>query len=26
VEVERIRRLPPDQLATCPECDRILVR
>jgi len=26
VEVERIRRLPDDQLATCPECDRILVR
>jgi predicted nucleic acid-binding Zn-ribbon protein len=26
VEVERIRHLPPDQLATCPECDRILVR
>lgn len=25
VEVERIRRLPPDQLASCPECDRILV-
>lgn len=25
VEVERIRRLPPDELATCPECDRILV-
>jgi uncharacterized protein len=26
VELERIRRLPPDELATCPECDRILVR
>jgi hypothetical protein len=25
VEIERIRRLPPDQLTTCPECDRILV-
>ena len=25
VEVERIRRLPPDQLSSCPECDRILV-
>jgi len=26
VELERLRRLPPDELATCPECDRILVR
>jgi predicted nucleic acid-binding Zn-ribbon protein len=25
VEVERIRRLPPDQFATCTQCDRILV-
>ena len=25
VEVERIRRLPPDEFATCPQCDRILV-
>jgi uncharacterized protein len=25
VEVERIRRLPPDEYTTCPECDRILV-
>jgi predicted nucleic acid-binding Zn-ribbon protein len=25
VEIERIRRLPPDELTTCPECDRILV-
>jgi len=25
VELERIRRLPPDELTTCPECDRILV-
>ncbi len=25
VELERIRRLPPDQLTSCPECDRILV-
>ncbi len=25
VETERIRRLPPDELTTCPECDRILV-
>jgi uncharacterized protein len=25
VELERIRRLPPDQLSSCPECDRILV-
>ncbi len=25
VDVERIRRLPPDEIATCPECDRILV-
>jgi predicted nucleic acid-binding Zn-ribbon protein len=24
VEVERIRRLPPDDFATCPQCDRIL--
>jgi predicted nucleic acid-binding Zn-ribbon protein len=26
VEVERIRHLPPDEIATCPQCDRILVR
>jgi predicted nucleic acid-binding Zn-ribbon protein len=25
VEVERIRRLPPDEFATCTQCDRILV-
>ena len=25
VEMERIRRLPPDEIATCPQCDRILV-
>ena len=25
VEIERIRRLPPDEFATCPQCDRILV-
>ncbi len=25
VDVERIRRLPPDEFATCPQCDRILV-
>jgi hypothetical protein len=25
VELERIRRLPPGELTTCPECDRILV-
>ncbi len=25
VEVERIRHLPPDEFATCPQCDRILV-
>jgi hypothetical protein len=25
VEVERIHRLPPDEPAWCPECDRILV-
>ena len=25
VEIEDIRRLPPDQFATCPQCDRILV-
>jgi predicted nucleic acid-binding Zn-ribbon protein len=25
VEVERIRHLPPDQFATCDQCDRILV-
>ena len=25
VEVERIRQLPPDTFATCPQCDRILV-
>lgn len=25
VEVERIRRLPPDEFNSCPECDRILV-
>jgi hypothetical protein len=25
VEMERIRRLPPDEFATCPQCDRILV-
>lgn len=25
VDVERIRNLPPDQFATCPQCDRILV-
>lgn len=25
VEVERIRRLPPDGFATCAQCDRILV-
>jgi predicted nucleic acid-binding Zn-ribbon protein len=26
VEVERIHNLPADTLATCPQCDRILVR
>ncbi len=26
VEVERIHHLPPDEFATCPQCDRILVR
>lgn len=25
VDVERIRNLPPDELATCTQCDRILV-
>lgn len=25
VEMERIRRLPPEEIATCPQCDRILV-
>jgi uncharacterized protein len=25
VEIERIRRLPHDEFATCPQCDRILV-
>jgi predicted nucleic acid-binding Zn-ribbon protein len=25
VEVERIRLLPPDEFATCDQCDRILV-
>lgn len=25
VETERIRRLPPAEFATCPQCDRILV-
>ncbi len=25
VEIEGIRRLPPDEFATCPQCDRILV-
>ncbi len=25
VEIERIRRLPPDEFATCAQCDRILV-
>jgi uncharacterized protein len=25
VDVERIRHLPPEALATCPQCDRILV-
>ncbi len=25
VEIERIRRLPPGEIATCPQCDRILV-
>ncbi len=25
VEVERIRHLPPEEFATCPQCDRILV-
>lgn len=25
VEIERIRRLPSDEFATCPQCDRILV-
>jgi uncharacterized protein len=25
VDVERIRHLPPDETATCPHCDRILV-
>ncbi len=25
VDVERIRHLPPDELATCTQCDRILV-
>jgi len=26
VDLDRIRHLPPDELALCPECDRILVR
>ena len=26
VEIERIRRLPPDEFATCDQCGRILVR
>jgi predicted nucleic acid-binding Zn-ribbon protein len=26
VEVERVRRLPPDALVTCDQCGRILVR
>ena len=26
MEVERIRRLPPDEIATCDQCGRILVR
>jgi predicted nucleic acid-binding Zn-ribbon protein len=26
VDVDRIRHLSPDELAVCPECDRILVR
>ena len=25
VEIERIRHLPPEEFATCPQCDRILV-
>jgi predicted nucleic acid-binding Zn-ribbon protein len=25
VEVERVRHLPPEEFATCPQCDRILV-
>ena len=25
VDVERIRHLPPEEFATCPQCDRILV-
>jgi len=25
VEIEQIRGLPPDEFATCPQCDRILV-
>ncbi len=26
VDLDRIRHLPPEELALCPECDRILVR
>jgi hypothetical protein len=26
VDLDRIRRLPPDEVVLCPECDRILVR
>jgi uncharacterized protein len=26
VDLDRIRRLPPDDVVICPECDRILVR
>jgi hypothetical protein len=26
MEVERLRRLPPDELVTCEQCGRILVR
>ncbi|MBV8462123.1 MAG: hypothetical protein JO368_02430, partial [Acidimicrobiales bacterium] len=26
VDLDRIRHLPPEEVATCPECDRILVR
>ncbi|MGH9139237.1 MAG: C4-type zinc ribbon domain-containing protein [Acidimicrobiales bacterium] len=25
-EVEAVRRVPPDEVPTCPECGRLLVR
>ena len=25
IEVDRIRHLPPNEVATCPQCDRMLV-